>query len=183
MPRLIICRLQSTFAVWPSASYMSTLSQPAAVRGPAGPAWHWQRPAATGVSHVGSMAENDAHQVMHGQSAGRSAAATPSRAPARKAHMCGAAANDSLRLAPSGLLRLSTLGLPGHSRRIAADSLFLVFLSQPQSAAPCRPRLLPASGARPACHRHEGRREEGPGLRRDVRDRPRDSMPAARPRG
>ena len=57
----------------------------------------WQRPAAAGVSHVGQqhVAENDAHQVMHGQSAGRSAVATPSRAPARKAHMCGAAANDS----------------------------------------------------------------------------------------
>ena len=103
---------------------MSTLSQPAAVRGPA---WHWQRPAATGVSHVGSMAENDAHQVMHGQSAGRSAVATPSRAPARKAHMCGAAANDSLQALPYLARPTTTLVLhvPGHSRRIAADSLFV----------------------------------------------------------
>ena len=116
---------------------MSTLSQPAAVRGPA---WHWQRPAATGVSHVGSMAENDAHQVMHGQSAGRSAVATPSRAPARKAHMCGAAANDSLlqtRLSPMHPRSSAYLGTRGASQPT-------VFLSQPQSPRP-RPRLEPAA--------------------------------------
>ena len=83
-----------------------------------------------------SVAENDAHQVMHGQSAGRSAVATPSRAPARKAHMCGAAANDSL--LQSAFLPC-TLGLPGHSRRIAADSLFV---PAAESAAPA------AAGAR-----------------------------------
>eukprot|EP01046_Picozoa_sp_COSAG06_P039112 COSAG06_NODE_4584_length_4125_cov_103.384501_5_plen_213_part_00 len=110
----------------------------------------WQRPAATGVSHVGQqcgpVAENDAHQVMHGQSAGRSAAATPSRAPARKAHMCGAAANDSLQAPSPGAPSRLTWAL-ARARRIAcaADSLFC-----PSSQRSPRPRAASRSRPSPA---------------------------------